>query len=121
VVGAWNAEADSWPKKKSLRRALQWDGVLPNVFRGEAPDFRPKPEDLRGMTDWIRIERAEPFDVIWEGGPRGSDRNATPATVRKWRDAGATWWLEAVWQSMYRHPGNPEPMFDRIRKGPPKL
>jgi hypothetical protein len=37
------------------------------------------------------------------------------------RDAGATWLLEAVWQSMYRHAGDPGPMLERIRKGPPKL
>jgi len=120
VVGAWNTGVDAWPKKKSIRRALQWDGVLPNIFRAKGVTMNAKPDELRGMVDWIRSERKDPFDVVWEGGP-STDNNATPATVRKWRDAGATWWLEAVWQSMYAHPGDPEPMRKRIRKGPPKL
>jgi hypothetical protein len=121
VVGAWHTDEAAWPKRKSVRRALRWDGVLPNIFRPDGVTYEARPDELRQMVDWIHSQRTEPFDVVWEGGPRGSDRNATPATVRKWRDAGATWWLEAVWGSMYRHPGDPEPMVQRIRRGPPKL
>ena len=120
VVGAWHTDENAWPRKTSMRRALQWDGVLPNVFRPKGVTMNAKPEELRGMVDWIRRESDKPFDVVWEGGPR-TDKNATPAHVRKWRDAGATWWLEAVWWSMYAHPGDPEPMRGRIRKGPPNL
>lgn len=69
----------------------------------------------------VASERSEPFDVVLEGDGEKEDVNATPDEVRAFRDAGATWWLEAVWWSMYRHPGDIAPMRERIRQGPPKL
>jgi luciferase-like monooxygenase len=129
VVGAWHTDPDAWPKRKSLRRALRWDGVLPNVFRPtgrsrpdlpDSPVMDPGPDDMRAMTDWIRAERPGPFDIVMEGGSQ-TDENTTPEVVAEWRDAGATWWLEPVWWAMYRHPGDPSAMRERIKTGPPRL
>jgi hypothetical protein len=121
VVGAWHRDAGAWPRKKSLRRALRWDGVLPNVFDARGNTHQSTPEDIRAMAAWIQSERSEPFEIICEGGGEKEDVNTDVETVRRWADAGATWWLEAVWWSMYRHPGDPEPMRERIRAGPPRL
>jgi luciferase-like monooxygenase len=126
VVGAWHADRNAWPKKRSMRRALRWDGVLPDTFsaggeRSGEITFDTGPDVLRDMADWISSERTEPIDIVCEGGGDREDVNADAETVRGWRDAGATWWLEAVWWSMYRHVGDPGPMRERIRQGPPKL
>jgi len=120
VVGAWHREPDVWPQRKSMRRAIRWDGVLPNVFDGTGNTHKSSPDDIRAMTEWIRAERPEAFEVVCEGGGESEDVNTDAAVVSEWRDAGATWWLEAVWWSMYRHPGSPEPMRRRIRLGPPR-
>jgi hypothetical protein len=121
VVGAWHRDPKAWPKMRSLRRALGCDGLLPNVFDHDGVTFETTADDMRAMAEWIRAERKEPFDIVWEGGGEKVDENADAAVVTEWRDAGATWWLEAVWWSMYRHPGDPGPMRERIRRGPPKI
>ena len=121
VVGAWHRDPTVWPKKRSLRRALRWEGVLPNVFDRDGNTHASQPKDIAAMSEWIRSERAEPFDIVAEGGGEKEDVNAEASTVREWADAGATWWLEAVWWSMYRHPRDPRPMRERIRAGPPRI
>jgi hypothetical protein len=121
VVGAWNRDPDAWPVKRSMRRTLRWDGVLPNVFDASGNTHGSTPDDVRAMADWVRSQRSDPFDIVCEGGGEKEDVNASAETVREWMDAGATWWLEAVWWSMYRHPGDAEPMRERIRVGPRQL
>ncbi len=121
VVGAWNLARDAWPRKRSFRRALQWDGLLPHFFQGsEMVGGAFKPESVRALVEDISRERKEPFDVIVEGRGKG-DENASPETVRALSDAGATWWLEAVWESMYRHPGDTTVLMERIQRGPPQI
>jgi hypothetical protein len=121
VVGAWHRDQAAWPKKASMRRALRVDGVLPNMFDRSGVSYETTYDDIRAMADWIRAEHQEQFDIVCEGGGEKEDVNAEPAHVGGFADAGATWWLEAVWWSMYRHPGDPEPMRERIRRGPPKI
>ena len=118
VVGAWHRDSEKWPVKRSMRRALGSDGVLPTIFDNTGNIYETTPDDVRAMTEWIRAERPEFFDVICEGDGDTNDTNTDPATVSLWRDAGATWWLEGVYWSMYRHPGDPGPMRERIRQGP---
>jgi hypothetical protein len=121
VVGAWHRDPSKWPKKRSMRRTLRRDGVLPNAFDATGNVHGAEPSDVRAMAEWIRAERSDPFDIVCEGGGEKDDSNADASVVREFADAGATWWLEAVWWSMYRHPGNPDPMRERIRRGPPSL
>ena len=118
VVGAWNRDPDAWPIKKSMRRALRWDGILPNLS-GDKVTGTSDFDDIAAMTAWIRRERRKPFDVVMEAG-ESTDVNTTADVVHNWEQSGATWWLEPVWYSMYRHPGDPSVMRARIRSGPPK-
>ena len=120
VVGAWHRDPSVWPKKRSLRRALRWDGVLPFIF-GTQPNSQATPNDLRAMTEWIREERREPIDIIWEAVSLKGDGAGAAEAVRPWAEAGATWWLEAVWWEMYRKPGDVTEMRRLIRLGPPKI
>lgn len=109
VVGAW-------PRPKSMRRVLRYDGVLP---MGAST-----PEDLRAMIDWLRARGGDGpgFDVVVEGETPSDDPVDAAATVDPWRAAGATWWLETRWMA---GGGNPsaarEEVMARLEAGPPPL
>jgi hypothetical protein len=113
VVGAW-------PSRKSMDRALRYDGLLPNVL-GEDGKVRmasPTPEDVRDMRAYIQENRAETtsFDIVVEGQTPGEDPERAIETVRPYAEAGATWWIEAMWEA-----GSLDEVLERIRQGPPNL
>jgi len=94
VVGAW-------PRMKSMRRVLRWDGLLPNKIGEDGNHAAVTPEDLRAMKAFIEMhrERDGSFDYVIEGSTPGDDPAAAAAIVRPWLEAGATWWLEAMWDA----------------------
>ena len=110
VVGAW-------PSEKSLRRAARYDGLLPAVVGGtpDAPGLTP--DTLRQMAAWLQTHRESdtPFDIVVEGRTPPDPAQAT-ATVAPWIDAGATWWLEAMWEG----PNTYADLLARVRSGPPE-
>ncbi|HEX7557208.1 MAG TPA: LLM class flavin-dependent oxidoreductase, partial [Leptolinea sp.] len=64
VVGAW-------PKMKSMRRAMQYDGLLPN-FLGEDSKVefgKPKLAAIKEMTNFVKteIDPERPYEIIMEG------------------------------------------------------
>jgi hypothetical protein len=110
VVGAW-------PRTKSMRRALRYDGLLPNVM-GEDDKVRmgsPTPDEIRQMKEYITVNRHQdtPFDIVIEGQTPGNDLEKAGAIVNSYRTAGATWWIEALW-------GEPdlERVISRVKQGP---
>ncbi len=105
VVGAWF-------KPKSMARALRWDGLLPNKIDG-GKHVPPTPDDIRAMKAYITGHRTEttPYDIVVEG------KTQSAADVQPWIDAGATWWLEAMWETPK---STPDPVLARIRQGPPR-
>lgn len=132
VVGAW-------PRPKSMRRAVRWDGVLPVVMRrGEEPDEASPEEIGRALADRgaylgmsaedlaevrAHAERTRqdgaPFDIVIEGWSSGSRAEQAAASVAEYAAAGATWWIEAVWSYLFMPPHDIERMRRRIRQGPP--
>jgi len=113
VVGAW-------PRMKSMRRVLRYDGLLPAVM-GEDGKVRMSPatpDEIRQMTAFIAANRTEttPFDIVVEGQTPGDDRDQAAALMRQWADVGATWWMEGMWST-------PEldKVLTRIKQGPPRL
>jgi len=106
VVGAW-------PSKKSMNRALRYDGLLAYTTRGEVT-----PGDIRAMKDYAKENRTEetPFDIVWEGETPGDDRDRASSIVRPFAEAGATWWMESPWTP----PNEPDDLRTRIRQGPPR-
>ena len=123
VVGAWPRDPAMWPRRKSMRRAIRYDGLLPNVFGADGEFvFEATPEeelaDLRAMCDWVRRERSggEPYDVVIERSLTG----VGAAGAARWEEAGATWWLDDAWQEMWAAPDDPEPLRRRILRGPPR-
>lgn len=108
VVGAW-------PRMKSMRRVLRWDGLLPTKKDGtESP---VSPDDIRAMKAFIDEQRSlkTPFDIIWEGETPGEHKEEGLAIVRPWIDAGITWWLESRWGDVPL-----EDVRKRIQQGPPR-
>jgi alkanesulfonate monooxygenase SsuD/methylene tetrahydromethanopterin reductase-like flavin-dependent oxidoreductase (luciferase family) len=107
VVGAW-------PSKKSMNRALRYDGLLAYTTRGEVT-----PKDIRAIKEYVEESRGADgaFDIVWEGVTPGDDPERAASVVRPFAEAGATWWIESQWLS----PNEPEDLRRRIGQGPPRV
>ncbi|MDQ6694844.1 MAG: LLM class flavin-dependent oxidoreductase, partial [Chloroflexota bacterium] len=112
VVGAW-------PRAKSMNRALKYDGLLPNVLAEDGSPAPVTPEAIRAMRDYAGEHRSQPwpFDIIAEGKTPGDDRQRAADIVGPYAEAGATWWMEAIWDA----PPGSNLVRDRINQGPPTL
>jgi hypothetical protein len=115
VVGAW-------PRMKSMRRVLRWDGVLPSKMQEDGTLAEMTPDDLQAMQVFLASHRTQqtPFDIVMEGETPGDDGEQARSIVRPLAEAGVTWWLESVWGTP-ETTGGVEGMRTRIRQGPPRL
>lgn len=118
VVGAW-------PREKSMRRVLRYDGLLPNKLNDAGRHQKVQPEDIRAMKAYIEEKRdaGTPFDIVVEGETPGDRPRKAAGVVKPWADAGATWWLEASWgetDHMWEDAAQ-ERILRRIRQGPPGI
>lgn len=109
MVGAWN-------RPKSMRRVLRCDGILPNVFDAEGNHRAVTAEDVKEIRNWLKenIPEGRLFDIIVEGSTQGQDRSAQQKTIGPFEAAGASWWIEVMWQAE-----NTAALLERIRQGPP--
>ena len=112
VVGAW-------PHERSLRRAIRWDGI---VVQGPGEDGTPSgaPPNLEEIATWIAARRLSeglmgPFEVVVGGATPADEPDAASATVRRFEEAGATWWVEADWANT-----SVDGLRARIAAGPPR-
>lgn len=112
VVGAW-------PREKSMERVLRYDGILPNKLNGSGEQDEVTPADIRAIRDYVMERRGDsaPFDIVCEGQTPGENRAQAADKVRPYAEAGATWWMEAMWSS----PNEPEDIRARIQQGPPRV
>jgi alkanesulfonate monooxygenase SsuD/methylene tetrahydromethanopterin reductase-like flavin-dependent oxidoreductase (luciferase family) len=104
VVGLWRS-------RKSMARALRYDGLLPYYRDGE---FTPE------VLEEIVADAPDGYDVIVEGEETpGDDPGRATDMVRPWAKAGGTWWMEARWG---RKAGAELDALvsERIRQGPPR-
>ena len=109
-----------WPKAKSMQRVLRCDGLIPSAFGVDGKIGQASPLQVREMCAWIQSRRGEagPMDIIVEGKTPGDDRNEGARIVLEWADAGATWWMETLWDAMDQ-PDGAAAILARIRCGPP--
>ena len=131
VVGAW-------PRRKSMRRAARWDGWLPNYLPPEGGSAELTPEVFAEAAAWLCEQRSaeglplDGYDLVMEGTTPGDDPAAAAGVVRRWADAGATWWLESDWSQILIDPETPRPTpipadeiretaRTRLRAGPPRI
>lgn len=114
VVGAW-------PRPKSMRRVLRYDGLLPMVFGEDGRAKQAAPDDVRAMAAYIAEHRTAttPFDIVVEGVTPGDAPDQAAAILRPWADAGATWWIESMWgESDFP---TAEAVRRRVEQGPPRI
>ncbi|MGH3748302.1 MAG: LLM class flavin-dependent oxidoreductase, partial [Micromonosporaceae bacterium] len=120
VVGAW-------PRMKSMRRAVAWDGWLP-YYKPVEPSEPQRPmnrpwleEEFPAAVEWLAAQRGtlEGYDIIADGATPAEDPDAAAAAVRPWAQAGATWWIEGDWSV----PADRVPRYAerRLRAGPPRV
>ncbi len=89
------------PNRRPLRRAVQWDGVVPI-----GPDELLTPEALAAYLDGV--ERPRGWDVVAPAAPG--------VPVGEYADAGATWLMASDWPT-----GDWLPTFRAaVRAGPPR-
>ena len=104
--------AAQWPRKRPVRRAARWDGIVPLFFDSDAGEWMEStPERLGELVGYLREHRDpdKPFDIA-VGGP--------PDRVREYSDAGATWWRDG-WE-----PGcgwELDQFLEYVLNGPPVL
>jgi alkanesulfonate monooxygenase SsuD/methylene tetrahydromethanopterin reductase-like flavin-dependent oxidoreductase (luciferase family) len=111
--------AGAWPRERSMRRALRWDGILPVAHDAGGGSIALTPEHVRAIADFVArerpaVERERPFDIVAEGTSPADDPDAAAALVEPWAEAGATWWTEADWKA-----ATVESVRRRILAGPP--
>lgn len=115
VVGAW-------PRTQSMQRALRYDGLLPMVLDENGKVRSTTPADIQAMRAFIDQHRTEttPFDIIMEGTTSGDNPVQDADTIRPWIEAGATWWIESMWDTLNK-PNALELVRQRIAQGPPHV
>jgi len=113
VVGAW-------PRPKSMRRVMRYDGLLPNVFDEDGKPRLVTPSDVRAMRDDANGRHPDParFDIVIEGETSGDDPGEAAEEVGPLAEAGMTWWLEASWAAKPTTE-HLERFRERVRQGPP--
>ena len=105
-----------WPRMKSMRRILKCDGLLPQKMNPQGEFETVTPGDLRQMKAFIDANRTltTPFDIVIEGKTEGLTPSEQSDKLREWAEAGATWWIEGLWET------TEEQTATRLRQGPPK-
>ncbi len=111
VVGAW-------PRMKSMRRVLRYDGLLPHFMNAEGKIETLLPGHLPQMKAYIDANRTltTPFDIIVDGTTPGDAPQQAAEAVRPWIEAGATWWIESMWEAK-----SLDLVMTRIQQGPPQV
>ncbi len=97
---------------RSVGRALRYDGVIPQVLDGDGGARQPHLDEVAELRELVSTERGgDEFDIVVEG----TMSEHSPAA---YADAGATWWIESMWDAMGEH-SPVTAAYDRLHRGPP--
>jgi Luciferase-like monooxygenase len=109
----------AWPRERSMARVLRYDGLLPAKLDADGSFADVMPDDIQAMKDYIEERRTAttPFDIVYEGRTPGDNATQAAEIVRPYAEAGATWWMEAMWTA----PNTPADVRARIQQGPPRI
>jgi len=115
-IPIWVAAA--WPAPKSMARALRYDGILPNAPGPNGQMGEASVAQVGEIAAYVREHRTAttPFDIVVQGVTPADDPGAAAAAVQPWREAGATWWIEAMWTG----DNSVDALRRRIAAGPPR-
>ncbi|MEZ4863332.1 MAG: LLM class flavin-dependent oxidoreductase [Caldilineaceae bacterium] len=104
VVGAWL-------RPKSMRRVLRCDGVIP-IMKPKGENSHPcTPNDIRALRAWLEEQHSSSIDIVVEGETPDDDPEKAQAIIQSWAEAGATWWIESIWDA-------PDTRLKRLHQGP---
>ncbi|WP_395154578.1 LLM class flavin-dependent oxidoreductase [Ilumatobacter sp.] len=102
-------------RPKSMRRALSWDGIIPQVIDSstEMGVRQPTLEEIATLGAEIAAHpnTGGDFDIVVEG-------QGTEHSPSAYKDAGATWWIESMWGAISEH-SPVTAAYDRLMQGPP--
>ena len=102
-------------REKSMRRAMAWDGVIPQVIDTDSSVGirQPHLDEIAELRSTLRSARPDGavVDIIVEG----TMSEHSPAAFA---DAGATWWIESMWDALPEH-SPVAAAHDRLTEGPP--
>ena len=106
-----------WPRPKSMQRVLKCDGLLAEKMNWAGQTEAVTPADLRAMKAYVTAHRTltTPFDLVVNGKTAGLARPQVQEQLLAWQEAGATWWVEGLWDAAEVDAAA------RIRQGPPRL
>ncbi|HEX5190578.1 MAG TPA: LLM class flavin-dependent oxidoreductase [Streptosporangiaceae bacterium] len=108
-----------WPARKSMRRVLRCDGLIPQF--SDAADEAAWPDLVRAATTWLAEKGARrDLDVIADGETPAGDPAAAAARAADWARAGCTWWLETRWGVQEDLAERISAMRERLEAGPPR-
>jgi hypothetical protein len=86
--------------------------VIPQVLGADGGARQPHLDEVAELRAQLDAERpADGVDIIVEG----TMSEHSPAA---YADAGATWWIESMWDAMAEH-SPVTAAYDRLRQGPP--
>jgi hypothetical protein len=98
-----------------MRRALSWDGIIPQVIDPltEMGVRQPTLDEVAALRAEIaaRPNTSHDFDIVVEG-------QETEHSPGAYKNAGATWWIESMWGAMAEH-SPVAAAYDRLMQGPP--
>jgi len=97
---------------------LKCDGILPAILDANKKWDQLQPQHIGKIKAYVEANRTltSPFDIIVENTSPGDDPSAAVEKVHPWKEAGATWWVESMWEEQ-----NPALWHQRIQQGPPQI
>lgn len=108
-----------FPPPDPIKRTIWVVGLLPSVRDGNRKWRMLEPGDVEPMQAFVEQQGCdESYDIVVEGTTLGDDSVKAQEEVRKWQDAGATWWVESMGQ-IQDEPGRRELFKERVTQGPP--
>lgn len=99
-------------RPRSMARATRWDGVIPQALDGDSGARQPHLDEVADLRALLDADRpSDHVDIIVEG-------TMTEHSPAAYADAGATWWIESMWDAMAEH-SPVTAAYDRLVQGPP--
>ncbi len=107
----------SWPRPRSVARALRYDGIIPQVAGDGGGPGQVSPDHVRAIADLAGERRPDgnSFDIVIGDVSPADDVEAARAIVQPLAEAGATWWIESPWMN-----ASVDGLRERIAAGPPR-
>ena len=103
--------------QKSMNRVTRYQGALPSVRDSEGNWRKLELDDVRQIRAFVTSAGCgSNFDIVVEGTTPDPEKGKED--VAAWQQAGATWWIESMWDAQFK-PNPVELLTKRIEQGPP--